>query len=123
MGRLRKTLCLVSIALPVLVGGCQKSDAEALASIGVKIAERTHGYADQLQQKCPTLPGSLQSRVRHRLRWDKSLADAAIEVVVEDKNVELKGSLATPEQARRAVELAESTLGVENVTNSLRVGP
>ena len=123
MGRLKKLGCMATMGLALALSGCQRSDAEALASIAGKIAERTHGYAEQLQQKCPALPGSLESRIKNRLRWDKSLADSTVEVVVADKNVELKGNLATPEQVRRAVDLAESTVGVENVVNSLRVEP
>src|SRR5687768_3906361 len=123
MGWSSKKRSLACLGALVFVVGCQKSDADALASIGGKIAARTHGYAAQLQQKCPNLPGSLESRVRSRLRWDKHLADSSVDVVVTDKNVELKGSLATPDQVRRAVDLAESTLGVDSVTNSLQVGP
>jgi hypothetical protein len=120
MGRLSKIGC-AAIVVPALLAGCQKHDAEALASIGGKIAERAHAYAAQMHQKCPSLPGSLEGRVRNRLTTDKSLAESVVDVVVSDKNVELKGSLATQEQVRRAVDLAESTVGVENVVNSLRV--
>lgn len=122
MRRARKLLYVACLALLPTATGCQKSDADALVSIGSRIAQRTHGLAEQFQQKCPTLPGSLESRIRQRLQSDKALVDTSIEVIVDDKNVELKGNLPTPDQMRRAVELAESTVGVDNVTNSLNAG-
>ena len=54
-----------------------------------------------------------------RLRWDKQLADTAIEVVPAGAGVELRGKVRNLEQRRRAVMLADSTAGVEGVKDSL----
>ena len=57
-----------------------------------------------------------------RLRSDKALQATKIEVTLRaGGEVELKGSLASDEQKRRALELADSTQGVEKVTDSLLV--
>lgn len=103
--------------------GCSKSDPETLASIGHKLADRTQLISDNLEQTWSKFSGRVvvESRIKARLHWDKSLADAAIEVHATDKAVELKGTVATQAQAQRAVELAESTVGVEKVVNSLQV--
>jgi len=107
--------------------GCNRGDTDALARIGRKLADRTGGATaglrDKLQGlKSATGPGDgLQERVNYRLRWEKVLADATIEVAVSGKEIELKGSVKNAEQRTRAVELAESTAGVERVLVSLTV--
>jgi hypothetical protein len=65
-------------------------------------------------------PG-IASRVSGRLRWDKMLADVPIEVVqIQAGEVELRGTVTHPDQKRRALELAESTAGVDRVADSLQ---
>ena len=58
-----------------------------------------------------------------RLAWDKNLADARIQVRADGGAVELKGAVREAGQSKRAVELAESTAGVDKVTDSLEVAP
>jgi hypothetical protein len=67
---------------------------------------------------------SVQGRVYGRLRWDKSLASAPIEITMQNENtVVLAG--AVPDDAARtaAVALAQSTVGVENVVDRLAIAP
>ena len=55
-----------------------------------------------------------------RLRWDKQLADADIQVSSAGPGVvRLQGTVADGEKQQRAKELAESTQGVEQVVNDL----
>lgn len=115
-----RRLCLTL----VLAGtGCSKTDPDTFAAIGHKLAGRSYSVSDNLEQTWMQFSGRLllESRVRTRLHWDKSLAEASIEVHATERSVELKGTLPSQEQVRRAVELAESTLGVEKVVNSLQV--
>ncbi len=63
----------------------------------------------------------LAGRVSARLRWDKSLADVKIEVSASGSILELKGSVREPAQKKRVLELAESTDGVDKVTDNLEV--
>ncbi len=65
---------------------------------------------------------ALDARVSQRLRWDKSLADSPIQVNVSANVVKLTGNVTDLAQRRRAVELAESTVGVEKVIDALE-GP
>jgi osmotically-inducible protein OsmY len=59
-----------------------------------------------------------------RLRWDKGLAGTAVQVDTPGTGVvRLQGIVADDQQRRRAVDLAESTQGVEKVVDELTVGP
>jgi osmotically-inducible protein OsmY len=59
-----------------------------------------------------------------RLRWDKGLAGTAVQVDTPGTGVvRLQGTVADDQQRRRAVDLAESTQGVEKVVDELTVGP
>ena len=51
---------------------------------------------------------TLDTRVSVRMRWDKSLAEASIQVsTVSEGVVELKGKVASLQQRRRAIEIAQ----------------
>ncbi len=56
--------------------------------------------------------------------WDKSLTDSSIRIEPKDKGViVLKGSVPTREAKRRAVELSDSTVGVNETVDELGVAP
>lgn len=62
----------------------------------------------------------IDARVLWRIRWDKSLAGADIEVSSPSGGVvHLRGIVNDLERQRRAIELAETTEGVERVVNEL----
>jgi osmotically-inducible protein OsmY len=125
MGKRRSSLAWLFLGLSALGGGCSRQDTECLSNIGRKIMDRAGTATASCRQKFDGLKSlragsdSLQDRVLQRLRWEKMLADAPIEVVVIGKDIELKGSVKTAEQRARAVEVAESTLGVDRVLVSL----
>jgi osmotically-inducible protein OsmY len=67
---------------------------------------------------------TVQGRVYARLYWDKSLSEAPFKV--ETKNggvVVLKGSVPNSEAKHRAVELAQSTVGVNETLDELKIEP
>jgi hyperosmotically inducible periplasmic protein len=67
---------------------------------------------------------TIQGRVYARLYWDKSLADAPLKIETKDGGVVvLKGSVPSPEAKRRAVELTQSTVGVNEAVDELAVAP
>jgi hyperosmotically inducible periplasmic protein len=67
---------------------------------------------------------TVQGRVYARLYWDKALADAPFQVEVKNEGVVvLKGSVATNEAKKHAVELAQSTVGVNETVDELGVAP
>jgi hyperosmotically inducible periplasmic protein len=58
----------------------------------------------------------IQARVMSRLRWDKALTDANIDVDVEAGDaVILKGAVASAGARSKAIELAQDTVGVSRV--------
>ncbi len=120
-------LCL---ALLGLAAGCGK-DADCLARVGKKSAARldavTGGARARLADGWQAVRGSvgeatLDSRVAVRLRWDKELAGADLQVSSPAPGgVRLQGTVADLRQRQRAVALAQSTQGVEVVTDELKV--
>ena len=64
----------------------------------------------------------MQGRVYGRLRWDKALANAPIEITVQNENVVTLAGYVPSEIARRtAVTLANDTVGVRQVVDHLTV--
>lgn len=115
----------------LFLGGCENHDAEHLSRLGEKLRQKAEalvaGSNGPLAQAWPglSLAGSempLDVRLSTRLRWDKKLADLNLLVKVEGTTAELTGEVKEADQRRRAVELAESTVGVEKVTDKLE-GP
>src|SRR5262245_7377038 len=65
---------------------------------------------------------SVQGRVYARLHWDTALANAPIEITVQEENVvTLKGSVPDEVAHRTAVQLARDTVGVGRVVDQLAV--
>jgi len=118
--RLKSVLAIVLVS----GAGCNRQDIDGLGRIGRKVLERSQAAASPLREKFDhTLQGigalGLRQRVQHRLQWDKTLAETSIEVAVTDNEVELKGALKRDEQRRRALDLTETTIGVERVIDHL----
>jgi len=120
---------LFGLLLLFLVSGCQKSDTETLTRLGRKLADRGHTALTDLRcrvgidldwKPAPSEP-SLDERVRLRLRYDRDLAEIPLEIKLHGTEVELLGKVRNPDHKRRAVELAESTRGVEIVTDHIQV--
>ena len=111
----------------IVVAGCTAQDTECLARIGRKIAERSSGAADTVREQVDgdlkALPrgAGLKEKIEARLRWDAMLADVTIEVRVNGNEVELKGTVKNDAQRRRAGDVAETTIGVQAVNDSLKV--
>ena len=125
MGKLRGGWLV--LALAALATGCSRQDTERLARIGKRVAAR----AEALTADCKAGLGTSWSgagpavgvgaRVSARIRWDKDLAGLTIQVHATGSAVELKGTVRELAQRRRAVELAETTLGVEKVNDQLQI--
>jgi osmotically-inducible protein OsmY len=120
------------LGFAAFAGGCKQEDAERMARVGRKLTARIEAVnADQaggLNKGWQTVCNgwqetTLAGRVTARLRWDKKLVDAQIQASTTGNLVELKGTVRDLEQRRRAVDLAESTTGVDKVTEALEVAP
>jgi len=119
-----KTL-LLAAGLVLVAAGCNRQDSQRLARVGKKIVERAEQMAGGTQEK---LVGGLRNvqdgtglaaRVANRLRWDVAVADADIAVRADGNVVELRGNAESLQQRRRAIELAETTVGVARVVDLL----
>jgi len=113
-----------------IVGGAlgfsKSSDAEILTRVGKTGAAKVTGAMPPAAQLAgplaaaktgPLLP--IEDRVRLRLQTDKALDGAAIAVIAEGSEVRLRGEVSNALVRARAVELAQTTSGVEKVTNEL----
>lgn len=137
------------LLLVPLLGGCGGQDADRLARIGRKTMTRCDeltgglrtraavgldavranwfvpGPAPQSVPPSSTPPAAvaatpIDARVLWRIRWDKALAGADIQVHTPMGGVVyLRGTVNDLTNRRRAVELAETTDGVERVVDEL----
>ena len=121
-----KFLRLLPLCL-LVSAGCVKQDTEILSRVGQKIQDKLQASTAGLREKLPFRVVSataetpaLNEVVRQRL-LDKGLNGLTIDVHANGAEVELKGTVEKDEQKRRAIDLAESTLGVEKVVDSLQV--
>lgn len=108
--------------------GCSNEDTEHLIQVGKVTAAKVEALAgnEKLLSGWQSVRGDLSepgldARVAARLRWDKALGDARIDVQVRDGRVELRGVVGDPAQRRRAVELAEATAGAATVIDFLEM--
>jgi hypothetical protein len=111
------------LGLTALATGCNQQDAEAMNRIGKKLAAVAGDIKDNLGGGWQGLYNSMgpEGRVATRVHWDKNLAEAKIQVKASGSDIELTGNVQNQEQKRRAVELAETTAGVDRVTDNLEV--
>ncbi len=119
------------LALVLLAAGCSREDTDRLGRVGrltaAKLDAATGGARNKLFSGWQAMRGSLgestpESRVFLRLRWDKMLAGSHIRVLAAAPGVvRLEGSVVTFDQQSRAVGLAHTTEGVEEVIDALQV--
>jgi osmotically-inducible protein OsmY len=114
-------------ALAVLPIGCNRQDAECISRIGRKASAHAKSSIGDVNAKLDLSwtgvrrEPSLQAKVEDRLRFENCLTDVTIEVHVKEKQVELKGTVKTPSQRQRAIELTDTVAGVERVIDSLKL--
>jgi len=111
------------VVFVVFVLGCNRSDQDHLARAAGKAREKINSASGESGRGLTTgwQSMALDARVSARLRWDKTLSNEQIQVQATGGVIELKGTVRDLGQRRRAVELAESTLGTEQVLDLLEV--
>ena len=123
----RRQWARLLLGIALIGTGCSKHDTERLAGVGRKITEKVEASTnDRLDTGWQSFRANLNqsglnARVSTRLRWDKLLADTPIDVEANGGVVTLSGSVSNLDQRRRAVALAESTLGVEKVVDLIEL--
>ena len=120
----------MSVACLAMTAGCESQDADRLNRLGTKVLDKLQdppslsavgGPASPLQ----SIRGSwndlaLDTRVSARLRWDKDLAGASIQVNSAGQGqIRLRGTVASMDVRQKAVALARNTVGVTNVQDEL----
>lgn len=108
------------------LAGCDEREMAALRKVGKRVIDKTEGLvqeaAERLAARAPEPAAAatpdLAQRVRGRLQWDRKLAGQAIAVQIQGDEVRLSGAVKDEALRQRAVDLAESTLGVAKVTTA-----
>lgn len=122
--------CLWASGL-LLVSGCSPQDGECLTRISRYGRDRlqrllvewaNNGLAPPAERATWT-EHLLAARVQARLQWDRELAGASLQVVVQQEKVVLQGTVTNAAQRRRALELAGTTTGVNQVEDQLQIQP
>jgi osmotically-inducible protein OsmY len=112
------------------IAGCSSDDADGLARVARKSADKvetmTGGAPDRLAAGLDSMRANwnelaLDARVAARLRWDKELQETSIHVKAKGDTVELTGKVSKLAQRQRAVHLAQDTVGVVEVVDTLDV--
>jgi osmotically-inducible protein OsmY len=123
-----KYLAPVALSLALTcAAGCNQQDADCLSRIGRKVAAHAKSGAGELGAKVDLRwagarkEPTLAEKIQDRLSFDNTLTEIAFEVNVKDKEVELRGTVKTPLQRQRAIELAETVAGVDKVVDSLKM--
>jgi osmotically-inducible protein OsmY len=110
--------------------GCNHDDADRLARVSRKAAAKVGGLSgaapNRLADSWQVVRAgwddvAVDARVSARLRWDKGLSGAHIEVRANGGVVELQGTVVDANQRGHAVEVATGTVGVDRVTDSLEL--
>lgn len=109
----------------VALCGCNDQDAERIGRVGGKAFDKanelTNDAGDKIGLSIRNAKSNLEvpGRVQTRLKWDQGLQGAAIKVGADKEGVTLSGTVKDEFQRRRAIELAETTIGVTKVTDKL----
>jgi osmotically-inducible protein OsmY len=120
----------LAVSLAVSSAGCDNEEVDRLNRVGQKVGEKCqvaiNGTENSLSAGIEAMrsnwnEAALDTRVSLRLRWDKSLSDAAIKVSVNEGVVELKGTIAKESQRQTVINIAQSTTGAESVKDEMTV--
>lgn len=102
------------------------SDGEALAAIARitrdkirNILPDSQRFSRPLNELRNLFPESLSEKVQSRLMTDQALAGADITVLADGSEVKLRGVVANADARRRAIDLAQSTVGVQRVVDEM----
>jgi hypothetical protein len=109
--------------------GCSDADAQKISNVSKRTLQRAEEFTTTTREKfkkslrppdrsSTSLDAAL--RVQHRLRWDSSLQGTDIRVNLSGENLVLSGAVQET-QRQRAIEIAESTVGVGKVVDTMQL--
>lgn len=123
---------LIGTLFVATVGGAfaggKLSDLDKLTRVGHTVADKLKDAMPETARVAGPIVAiktgewmSVDERVRVRLRTEKSLEGANILVIADGNTVRLRGEVAGAHQTVRAIELAQSTTGVDKVVSEIGV--
>jgi osmotically-inducible protein OsmY len=127
--RVAVVIMLVGLAASLPAQEAQENDDGFVERLGERFDRGVEQLGRELRRSWAEIRQSVdelsvQGRVYGRLRWDKALADETIDIDVQSDNVVvLSGMVADEPTRRKAVKLAEDTVGVRDVISRLEVTP
>lgn len=114
-------LVIVSAVASQAQDGPLRRAGRALDNTGKNIRARVEG--EVVRGEITAQERDLLARVTNRIRWDKKLANSVLQIRVDVEGaVVLRGSVVDKAAKDRAVDLADSTVGVTKVIDELAVG-
>src|SRR5262245_40730982 len=125
-GDMRTKTWYVAALLAFGLCGCNSEDSDRLGRIGRKVADRLAALTGENDGKLNRGWAALRSgwdnypidvRVSMRLRWDRALNASKTGVIRQGAKVESTGTVPNAAAHQRAIDLAESTDGVESVAD------
>jgi hypothetical protein len=132
-----RTAFSISTAITILLALSSESPGQEQRT-GESIGRRIDRGLEQLTEKAREAWAKarktvdqlgVQGRVYGRLRWDKALADQPIDVDVDQKSTDeestviLTGRVPDETARKKAIELAQDTVGVREVIDRLQIKP
>jgi hypothetical protein len=131
-----RTALSISVAIAILLALPCKSPAQERAgeSIGRRIDRGLEKLTEEVREAWAKARKQVdqlgvQGRVYGRLRWDKALADQPIDVDIdkqstdEESTVILTGRVPNKDARKKALQLAQDTVGVRDVIDRLQIEP
>ncbi len=132
-----RTAFSISTAITILLALSSESPAQERGtgeSIGRRIDRGLEQLTEEVREAWAKGRKSVdqlgvQGRVYGRLRWDKALADQPIDVDVDQKSTDeestviLTGRVPDEDVRKKAIELAQDTVGVREVIDRLQIEP
>jgi osmotically-inducible protein OsmY len=112
------------------IAGCSDRDTDRISAVSLKAFDRATALTQTAGERIglslrSTKAGldqiEVSTRVAYRLKWDQVLEGNSIQVQAEKGVVTLTGAVKHDVQRQRAVELAQATVGVEMVRESLEI--
>lgn len=135
MVKRRRLIASGVVGIVLAAAGCTDRDAQRIGQVSGKAFDRASAFTEHAGQRIGlSLPSGsspsgrahpdpveLSLRVSYRLQWDQVLEGSSIKVHADRGVVSLTGAVTDDVQRRRAMDLAQSTLGVERVQDALEI--
>ncbi len=103
---------------PAAVGTSGQVDTSRAREVGARVGETTAEAANRAEDALSD--GALTAKIKSKMALDDLVQARSIDVTTKDRVVTLSGSVRSPREHERAVQLAKETAGVKDVIDKLR---